>query len=143
MSRRTGIHPFFGMEIDLPDEGRYRYLGGNIGCVAPISVSVIDSCGEDHEFDLAELLEHIDDFWNDNFRSVRSRRDSIIECLFLAYESTMMTDEERNLFEAFARHYIASNISPIDAVKAVFRAAGNRRVSHGMKALPQSMGAES
>jgi hypothetical protein len=102
-------------------KGRLRWLGGNIGFDAPISIDVIDEHGSVFALGLGGLLSRLDDF--EGYRGNMTASDNLVACCFIAYESGQMTASEKDAFEVFVREKI-STIGHFEAARRLVLGKG-------------------
>lgn len=111
-------HPYTGKHKP-PSKGRLKWVGGNLALDYPVVEHVVDDSGTCHYFDLDEVLSRLDDF--EGFRDKGGNltiKDYLIDECFSAYEYGLLSQCEREVFEAFVRDKIGS-IGSLDAARVL------------------------
>jgi hypothetical protein len=117
-------HPYTG-KYKPPRKGRLKWVGGNLALDYPVEEYVIDDSGTCRNFDLTEVLSRLDDF--EGFRGKDgnlSIKDYLIDACFSAYEHSLLSQCEREIFEIFVREKIGS-IGSLDAARALICASNH------------------
>lgn len=110
-------HPIFaGRSVELPPEGKLKWLGGNLGLDFPVREDVIDDKGQLHEMDLRTLLQRLDDF--EGYRGNVTMKANILQCCFIAYRYNLLTPTEIIDFETYVHHAIGHTM-PLEAARAI------------------------
>jgi len=108
-------HPVFqGKTIRLPNPGKLKWLGGNMGFDTPISEDVINDQGSWLGMGLKEVLSRLNDF--EGYRGNTPVAENILERAFSAYEFGLMTAEERVTFENYVAEK-AKGLNPFELIK--------------------------
>ena len=109
-----------GERILPPIVGRLTWIGSNLGLDIPIFLHVEDEMGVEHTLGLAETLERIDQFRG--YRGNQPVKENIIDCAFIAYESNLMTETERQAFSEYVKTRL-NGMAPFDVAKAALNSA--------------------